>query len=121
MDLALSMVKPMQTDFHFFVQDHKETFLEETKREISKHGGDENDMYLVNTNLNSRMMKAWEDLPSGEKAKYVSKEEDDRKRFTEEEEVASRHCATLTARSNAAKRGGKDSMLPASLPKKTRA
>lgn len=120
MDLALSMVKPIQTDFHFFVKDTKEALLAETKKEISRLGGDENDVYLVNTNLNSRLMKAWEDLPPNDKQKYVTKEEEDRKRFTEEEEVASRHCATLTARSSASKRK-EEALSPSSMTKKTRA
>jgi hypothetical protein len=43
-------------------------------------------------------MKAWEELKKEERDTYMVKEEEDRRRFMEEDEIASRHCATLTAR-----------------------
>jgi hypothetical protein len=70
---------------------------EEEVRKSAKAEG-ELDHFLVNSNLNTRMMKLWEDLKSEERGSYMVKEEDDRRRFMEEDEIASRHCATLTAR-----------------------
>jgi hypothetical protein len=55
-------------------------------------------MYLVNSSLNCRIMKAWEDLTLTEREVYEKKEQEDRRRFMQDDEVASRHCATLTAR-----------------------
>jgi hypothetical protein len=55
-------------------------------------------MYLVNSSLNCRLMKAWEDLTVAEREVYAKKEQEDRRRFMQDDEVASRHCATLTAR-----------------------
>jgi hypothetical protein len=48
--------------------------------------------------LNCRVMKAWENCKREERDRYMEKEEADRRRFMEEDEVASRHCFTLTAR-----------------------
>lgn len=41
---------------------------------------------------------AWENLTNDERDAFMIKEEEDRRRFMEEDEIASRHCATLTAR-----------------------
>jgi len=103
-ELLLSEVKPIQTDFHFFVADMKSKLRIEAEKEVrdslegNKDVGPSQANYLINTNLNSRLMKAWEDLSSVERDSYGKKEELDRRRFMEEDEVASRHCATLTAR-----------------------
>lgn len=95
-------VKPIRTDFHFFVQTHKEKYLKEANKEVRKSSktpeGEKLDVFLVNTNLNTRLMKAWEDLTKEERDEYMVMEEEDRRRFMEEDEIASRHCATLTAR-----------------------
>lgn len=100
-ELTLSVVKPIQTDFHFFVHDvvDKIRKLAEDEVRASTADGTKGDpTYLINTNLNSRLMKAWEDLAVSERDSYAKREEEDRKRFMDEDEVASRHCATLTAR-----------------------
>jgi hypothetical protein len=107
-ELTLSVVKPMQSDFHFFVQSVGGSIRAEAEAEVqsslpsAKVSSPVNDethrAYLINTNLNARLMKAWEDLKVEERDAYAKKEEEDRKRFMEEDEVASRHCATLTAR-----------------------
>ena len=101
-EISHAEVKPIRTDFHFFVLDNKERLLKLAEEEVRKstkvEEGEKLDPYLVNTNLNSRLMKAWEELPKDERDSYMVKEEDDRRRFMEEDEIASRHCATLTAR-----------------------
>jgi hypothetical protein len=93
-------VKPIRSDFHFFVMENKVRCRKLSEEEVRKSTGaeDELDRFLVNSNLNTRMMKLWEDLKSEERDSYMVKEEEDRRRFMEEDEIASRHCATLTAR-----------------------
>jgi hypothetical protein len=66
--------------------------------DVDNNKKEELDPYLVNTNINTRMMKAWEALTKEQREAYMVHEEDDRRRFMEEDEIASRHCATLTAR-----------------------
>jgi hypothetical protein len=98
---SLSDVKPIKTDYHFFVLEKmKEMKLlaEQEVRESMKDKGKKVDSYLLNSNLNTRLMRAWEKLSTEERTLYMKKEEDDRRRFMDEEEVASRHCATLTSR-----------------------
>jgi hypothetical protein len=105
-ELTPSLVKPLQSDFHFFVLAVKDRLRLEAAQEVessmednSKVAPDPQQMqYLINTNLNARMMKEWEDMKLEHKESYLKKEEEDRKRFMEEDSVASRHCATLTAR-----------------------
>jgi hypothetical protein len=104
-ELGLSEVTPIQTDFHFFVLDRKDKLfplaisevdqcLEGKSAEfIQKHR-----TFLIHSNLNCRLLKAWEDLPRLEREEFFKKEEDDRQRFMEDDEVVSRHCFTLTAR-----------------------
>lgn len=92
MEQILKSVKPIQTDYHLYIEEQKEKFMEEA----TKEAGD--DAYLRNSNLNFRLKAAWESLESSQRAVYLKREELDRKRFMEEEEIASRHCATLTAR-----------------------
>jgi hypothetical protein len=103
-EITTEEVKPIQTDFHFFVKDHLAKYRllaeEEVRKSLGKDPNDKEplDTMLVNTNLNSRLMTAWEDLTREQRDAYMVKEEDDRRRFMEEDEIASRHCATLTAR-----------------------
>jgi hypothetical protein len=105
-ELTPSNVTPLRSDFHFFVMETKDRIRLEAEKEVQaslratkKSAADPMIVqYLVNTNLNARLMKEWEKLTLDDKKPYVKKEDDDRKRFMEEDEVASRHCATLTAR-----------------------
>jgi hypothetical protein len=104
-ELSLAEVRPIQTDFHFFVQDHRAKLLAAAAAEVEKSlVGKSNEfiarhrLFLINSNLNCRILKAWEDLPRDEREEYFKKEEDDRQRFMEDDEVAGRHCFTLTAR-----------------------
>jgi len=109
-DLSFTEVKPIQTDFHFFVKEVREKLRVQAEQEVRSSiqkdpiasdaaaAADDDDAYLINTNLNARLMKAWEDLSSIQRESYGKKEEVDRRRFMEEDEIASRHCATLTAR-----------------------
>lgn len=99
-------VAPMRSAFHFFVDDNKEKFrklaLEEVKQSTNS---DKVDIYLVNTNLNTRLINEWEDADESVRESYMEKEEADRKRFMADDEIASRHCATLTARARSPKYG----------------
>lgn len=95
---AMTKIKPLQSSFHFFMEDHKDMYVAEAKKEIKDSGGDENDPYLLYTNLNARLQKAWEDLSEGKRQGYREMEESDRVRYSEEEVIKSRHCATLTSR-----------------------
>ena len=104
-ELGLSEVKPIQSDFHFFIHDHKYKLLPlaiaEVDRKLEGKSPDfirKHRTFLIHSNLNCRIMKAWEDLPRTEREEYFKTEEDDRQRFMEEDEVVSRHCFTLTAR-----------------------
>jgi hypothetical protein len=102
-ELNIASVKPIQTDFHFFVKEMSQNLQNEAEEEVNKslEGSDVTDaerLYLINSNLNCRIMKAWEDLTASHREQYFKLEEEDRKRFMEEDEVASRHCVTLTAR-----------------------
>ena len=100
-ELTTEEVKPIQTDFHFFVKEHLEKYrklAEEEVKKTLKDGETDLDPLLVNSNLNTRLMKAWEDLTKEDRDAYMVKEEADRRRFMEDDEIASRHCATLTAR-----------------------
>lgn len=99
-EISLSEVKPIKTDFHFFVLDMREKLRIEAEKEVADTAPADKakDPYLINSNLNTRLMKAWEDLSEDKRDAYFKKEEADRRRFMEEDEVASRHCATLTAR-----------------------
>jgi hypothetical protein len=105
-ELAPSLVKPLQSYFHFFVLAVKDRLYIEAEMEVQSSLNDSSKVapdsqqlqYLINANLNARLMKEWEDMKLENKEAYLKKEEEDRKRFMEEDEVASRHCATLTAR-----------------------
>ena len=106
-EISPSEVAPIKTAFHFFVMDMREVIRPlaeaEVRKSISAAEGEPLDPYLVNSNLNCRLMKAWEDLNEENRQACMRKEEEDRRRFMEEEEIASRHCATLTARSKSPK------------------
>jgi hypothetical protein len=91
-------VKPMQSAFHFFVQETMDSLRQAAEKEVRKTNNGQLDLYLVNTNLNSRLIKEWEDASQIVREAYMEKEEEDRKRFMADDEIASRHCATLTAR-----------------------
>jgi hypothetical protein len=100
-EITTDEVKPIQTDFHFFVKENVEKYrklAEEEVRSSMKDTAGDLDPFLVNSNLNSRLLKAWEELKKEDRESYMVLEEDDRRRFMEEDEIASRHCATLTAR-----------------------
>lgn len=105
-------VRPIETDFHFFVKENMKEYLKLAEEDVRKSRPDSDsseeplDPYLVNTNLNSRLLKAWEQLTPGSRDTYMQKEEEDRRRFMEEDEIASRHCATLTARGKSPRDGG---------------
>ncbi len=109
-EVRLSEVKPIQSEFHFFVADMRDKLKEAAEKEVieslKKKGADVTniDPFLIYTNLNDRLMRAWENLSKAESDVYAAKEEDDRCRFMEEDEVASRHCFTLTARVRAEQR-----------------
>jgi hypothetical protein len=93
-------VEPIKTDFHWFVDDvgtKLRKAAEKQVRETTKSTG-QLDLFLVNSNLNNRMIKEWECMTPAARGAYLGKEEDDYIRFINEDEVASRHCATLTSR-----------------------
>ena len=96
-------VAPMRQDFHFYAMDHYEQVKEVCKNQLatastSSQKNKENELFLLTTLINEHLIKNWEAAPSSVRSEYLKKEEADRKRFMGEEEVASRHCATLTAR-----------------------
>ena len=112
-ELTTEEVKPIQTDFHFFVKENIDKYrklAEEEVRSSLKDNEEENlDPLLVNSNLNTRLMKAWEGLAKDDRDAYMVHEEADRRRFMEDDEIASRHCATLTARGKSPKIAGGES------------
>ena len=104
-ELSLAEVKPIQTDYHFFARDRKQKqralAIAEVDQSLCGHDAAfirKNRRFLINTNLNGRLMNEWEELSREEREVYFQKEEEDRRRFMEDDEVASRHCFTLTAR-----------------------
>lgn len=112
-DFVPSQVKPIATDFHFFVKEMSVVLRpaaeEEVKKSMAEKGSlvtSSDVMYLINSNLNTRLIKAWEDLTPGKRLEYMTKEENDRRRFMNEDSVASRHCATLTARNKSPRADG---------------
>lgn len=91
----------MQSDFHFYAMDRKETQLSIARGIVERHTpnpADPIDPHLLITCLNERLMKCWEGEQGKVRADYFAKEEEDRRRFMTEDEIASRHCATLTDR-----------------------
>jgi hypothetical protein len=88
-------VKPMRSDFHFFVDDMRDSIKAIVEKELGKES---NNTFLLFTRMNARLMKAWEDATDDTRTKYFLKEEEDRRRFMADDDIVSRHCATLTAR-----------------------
>jgi len=128
-DLIAQKVNPMQSDFHFYAMDKKEEQIEIARGIVKRHlspgeskegEGEELDPCLVMTCLNERLMKCWEHEKPIIRATYFAKEEEDRRRFMTEDEIASRHCATLTARAKSPKSGNRnnDSTIQSPVPKK---
>jgi hypothetical protein len=106
-------VEPMKQDFHFYAMDHYEEMKQVCQQKLDNAFADgivqtntENQLFLLTTLLNARLIKNWEEASPSTRAEYLKKEEADRKRFMSEEEVASRHCATLTARRRSPKQSG---------------
>lgn len=108
-------VEPMKQDFHFYAMDHYEEVKQVCQQQldnsfadgsISEKNKEKNQLLLLTTLLNARLIQNWEEAPASKRAEYLKKEEADRKRFMGEEEVASRHCATLTARRRSPKQSG---------------
>ena len=95
----------MKQDFHFYGKEHYNTVVEECKRKLQASNllTAENELYLTNTLLNATLIHNWEKAPQSTRTHYLKLEEGDRKRFMSEDEVASRHCATLTARKRSPK------------------
>ncbi|KAL3758484.1 hypothetical protein ACHAWU_004327 [Discostella pseudostelligera] len=107
-------VEPMKQDFHFYAVDHYKEVHQACQRQLDAAFADgsiseankENHLILLTTLINARLIKNWEDASPSTRAQYLKKEEADRKRFMSEDEVASRHCATLTARKRSPKQSG---------------
>jgi hypothetical protein len=110
-EITTEEVKPIQTDFHFFVKEHIGTHRKLAEEEVRSGMEDKSeklDSTIVNSNLNTRLMKAWEGLTKEGREAYMVQEEADRRRFMEDDEIASRHCATLTARGKSPRVAGSD-------------
>mmetsp|Transcript_18687 Transcript_18687/g.22905 ORF Transcript_18687/g.22905 Transcript_18687/m.22905 type:complete len:438 (+) Transcript_18687:180-1493(+) len=88
-------VNAMRSDFHFFASDHKEEAFEKIRKEASDS---KTTTFQTMTSLNERVLRMWEDASPRTRTIYMQKEEADRYRFMSEDEIASRHCATLTSR-----------------------
>ena len=107
-------VEPMKQDFHFYAVDHYKEVHQACQLQLNAAFADgsisetnkENHLILLTTLINARLIKNWEDASPSTRAQYLKKEETDRKRFMSEDEVASRHCATLTARKRSPKQSG---------------
>lgn len=116
MDAVLN-VEPMRSDFFFFLQEMQGDLMAEASKEVLKsissplkdlegdlaklqmENEDKPHPYLLFSNINEKIISKWEELPQEKRSDYLILEEADRKRFMTADEVASRHCATLTARS----------------------
>lgn len=107
-------VEPMKQDFYIYANDRfdavKAQCEEECKSQLSSSAGGggkinnkENELYRLTTLMNARLIQDWESGPATLRAEYMKMEDADRQRFMSEEEVASRHCATLTARKRSPK------------------
>ena len=95
----------MKQDFHFYATEKYSEILTECKRKLHSANLPDN-VYLSTTLLNSTLIHNWETAPKDTRDDYLKLEEADRKRFMSEDEVASRHCATLTARTRNPKMAG---------------
>lgn len=96
----LSKVKPMRSDFFIFASENKEKVLKTIEQ------NNEKGQFYIMTELNEKLLNMWENLHSSLRIPYQAKEEEDRIRFMHEDEIESRHCATLTSRSHSAKYKG---------------
>ena len=92
-DDMVSKVSPMKSDFHFYAAAKKAAVLKEIHSNKEKK-----DALEAVSELNNRIMKMWEEEDKGSRQVYFAKEEDDRIRYIHEDEIESRHCATLTSR-----------------------
>ena len=107
-------VEPMKQDFHYYAMDHYDEVKQICEKQLAKsiangsiqQKNKENHLFLLTTLINTLLIKNWEAAPASTRAEYLKREEADRKRFMSEEEVASRHCATLTARRRSPKQSG---------------
>ena len=108
-------MEPMKQDFHYYAADHYNEVSLACQQQLTAAYADgsiaetnnkENHLFLLSTLINARLIKNWENASPATRATYLKKEEADRKRFMSEEEVASRHCATLTARKRSPKQSG---------------
>jgi len=115
-DILSSNVDPMRSSYHFYALELKETHINASRdlvlrqmekvSDVSTYNSENIDPYLVTTALNERLMRCWENESSITRNIYLSKEEEDRQRFMTEDEIAGRHCATLTARAKSPKAPG---------------
>lgn len=92
-DDMVSKVSPMKSDFHFYAAAKKAAVLREIQSNKEKK-----DALEAVSELNNRIMKMWEEEDKGNRQVYFAKEEEDRIRYIHEDEIESRHCATLTSR-----------------------
>mmetsp|Transcript_10871 Transcript_10871/g.23011 ORF Transcript_10871/g.23011 Transcript_10871/m.23011 type:complete len:438 (+) Transcript_10871:60-1373(+) len=115
-------VEPMKQDFHFFAIEKYEAIHEDCRRKVENEKiehdrnveeKESNRLFIQTTLLNSQLLSKWENALPATRALYMRKEEADRKRFMSEEEIASRHCATLTARKRSPKTPGGVADIPA--------
>lgn len=90
-DDMTSRVSPMRSDFHFYSEKYKEEVMGKI---------DSKDKLPLEkiSELNERILQMWEKESPGTRSEYMMKEELDRTRFMNEDEIESRHCATLTSR-----------------------
>lgn len=105
-------VKPIRTNFHFFVSDVEDTVQKDAVRECGEH---HTDPFLLYSNMNARLIQKWQDLPLLDQEAYRKMEEDDRIRFQNDDDIASRHCATLTARARSPRDGDDDVTLDTAI------
>lgn len=98
-------VKPIRTSFHFFVSDIVDTVRKDAEQECSEH---HTEPFLLYSNMNARLIQKWQELPLTDQEEYRKMEEDDRIRFQNDDDIASRHCATLTAREKSPRDGDDD-------------
>ena len=115
LDMEELTVEPMKQDFHYYAMDHYDEVKQICEKQLAKsiangsiqqQKNKENHLFLLTTLINTLLIKNWEAAPASTRAEYLKREEADRKRFMSEEEVASRHCATLTARRRSPKQSG---------------
>jgi hypothetical protein len=89
-DMA-SRVNPMRSDFHFYAEEYKKEVVDSINPE------DKSPLDII-ASLNEKLLNMWENESPSTRTEYMMKEELDRGRFMNEDEIESRHCATLTSR-----------------------